>query len=192
LALALVVALLAFAGASSESVPAKRGPTLGVAKVFLARGDFESAERILRQLDGPEPKFLLGKLLTGRGRWAEARGLLIEAASDPDRRNEALRLLAQGSMDHSDWAGALEFLRGLEKADPKDRLILKALALCIQRSGDALGALAAAQRGLEVAPGDRELLTIMSEAAEASALSAARPRSPDGLPQPLRYGRRSR
>lgn len=191
-ALGAALTLVALAAGSADGALPAGGPTVGAARVFLARGDFESAERILRQLDGREAKFLLGKLLAGRGRWAEARGLLIESASDLERRDEALLLLAQGSMDQSDWAGAVGFLRELEKAEPKDAKVLKALAICYQKSGDALGALATAQRGLELAPGDRELLTLMSEAAEASAMSAARPRGPDGLPQPLRYGRRTR
>ena len=175
-----------------SGAPDNPSPTVGAAKVLLARGDVTSAEAMLRQLNDPEARFLLGKFLANRGRWSEARTLLIASTSDSAHRTEALRLLAQGSMDHSDWAGALEFLRELEKADPKSLKVLKALALSLQKSGDALGALATAQRGLVVAPGDRELLTLMGEAAEASALSAARPRGPDGLPQPLRYGRRPR
>lgn len=193
-ALALAVATIALAVTPSPQEPAAfANPTLTGAKVFLAKGDWERAEATLRSVGGPEAKFLLGKHLAGRGKkWTEARSLLMEATSDSERRSEALRLLAQGSMDHSDWAGALGFLRDLEKAEPKDSKVLKALALCLQKSGDPLGALAAAQRGLALAPGDRELLTLMSEAAEASAMSAVRPRAPDGLPQPLRYGRRSR
>jgi len=168
------------------------GPTIGAAKVCLAQGDSESAERVLRQLEGPDAKFLLGKLLASRGKWVEARTPLVESASDSNHRTDALRLLARGSMDHADWIGALGFLRELEKAEPNDPKVLKALALCFQRSGDALSAMASAQRGLAVAPDDQELLSLMSEAAETSVMSAARPRLPVGLPQPRRYGRRTR
>ena len=158
----------------------------------MDRGDFQGAERVLRELKGSEASFQLGKFLAERGRGKEARRILVKLLSDRDHKTAAFRLLAQGSMEYGDWESARAHLLDLEKAEPQDPGVAKALADCLIRLGDSLGALSAAQRGLALAPDDRDLAKLMSDAAEAAAASAARTHA--GLPKPRtqRDGRRMR
>jgi len=178
----------------AEQVRATTAITLGAAQVLIDQGDLEGAELILRRLEGVEVKLALGKLLAQRGRWREARPILLEALSDHAHRTECLRLLAHGSLQHRDWEGAKGFLLELSQADPKDFRVLKALAVCQKSAGEPLAALATAQRALALEPSDAELVALMGEAAEESVRSAALPgrRPSPHFPEPLRYGRRTR
>jgi tetratricopeptide (TPR) repeat protein len=150
----------------------------------LASRDFKRCEDLLRNhlranpVD-PDALLILAKVFKETDRLAESAEVL-------------LRLVRSAKLDEAALRVAAGLLRELNTAHPQDLVPLKALAVALHKSGNHLGALAAAQRGLALDPGDRELLMLASEAAERSTLSAARPRSPDGLPQPLRYGRRSR
>jgi len=190
----IATAVVAFVGLllSSPQSDSNRGVPLEAAELCLARGDSQGAERILRELPGIEAKFLLGKLLAERGEYSEAQAALMESLSSPARRKEALRLLAQSSMKTGDWELARLHLLELEKADPREPSVLKALATCLRQLNDPLGALAAVRRALVLAPDDRELLGLMSELAEASAFF--RPSSGTRVrePQPLTYRRRNR
>ncbi len=178
----------------SDPISAGRKVTLEAARLLMARGDFPAAERMLRELQGPEAGFQLGKLLTEQRRWREAKPPLLEALSSPERRPEALRLLAQSAVEEGDWESASNFLQEVEKAHPNDLKILKSLAVCQKNAGDHLCALSTAQRALSINPGDAELLALMGEAAEESSRFSARlsGRALHPMPQPLMHGRRQR
>lgn len=194
LAFPIVLAASALAGlaASRAESSATRGATLESAKLLLARGDAVGAERELRELSGPEATFLLGRLLAEQGRWNEARSALQESLSNKEHRTHALRLLAKGSMEHRDWESACAHFAELDRDDPKDPLIFKLWAICLLKSGDPLASLRTSQRALDVAPGDRELMMLMSEAAQAASGSTASPRVAPQPPRPLGHGRRIR
>ena len=167
---------------------------IGVASNFSESGSSplpvngQDTERLLRKTPGAEARFHLGKLLAQRGRWTEAAELLVESLAVKEHRTESLRLLAQGSMTNRDWESARRYLGQLEQNEPRDPAIPKALAVSLLQSGDALGALSAAQRGLALEPEDGELVKLMSEAAEA----ATNPGSSSGPHQRPRLGRRNR
>jgi tetratricopeptide (TPR) repeat protein len=194
LACPVVLAASAVAGiaASRAESSATRGATLESAKLLLARGDAAGAERQLRELCGPEATFLLGKLLADQGRWLDARLLLQESLASAEHKTQALRLLVKGSMEHQDWESSCVHLEDLDRSTPGDPLVLKSLAVCRLRTGDRVGALLASQRALDLGPGDRELVMLMSEAAEAAPAANVVPLRTAQPPRLSRNGRRIR
>ncbi|HKR56289.1 MAG TPA: hypothetical protein VJS20_08305, partial [Gemmatimonadales bacterium] len=169
-----------------------RGLTLEAARLLLARGDLKAAEQTLRNLSGIEAGFFLGKLLAEQKRWSEATPFLLQSLGSSDRRPQALRLLAQGAVEIRDWVSATRYFGELVMADPQDSKALKALAACHQHSGDSLAALATAQRALTLAPGDPELIRLMSEVSEASASISPLTAKRNQDPQPRINRRRNR
>ncbi len=143
--------------------------TLENAKYFLARGDVATSEPLLRELGGSEARFLLGKLLSEQGRWNEARGPLLDSLGCEERRAQALRFLAKGAMETRDWESASRHLAELERTHPSEAGLPKASAIAYLGSGDPLAALGAAHRALSLSPNDREIVSLLNEAAEATA-----------------------
>jgi Flp pilus assembly protein TadD len=142
--------------------PSSRSPSLVIARELIADGDYEAAERVLRHLDGDDAKALLGRLHLETGRWREAREELTEVLQRQPNHVEALRAMAEGCRDHGDAGLATRFYQRLCALRAKDARFWRELAKCARKSDSTL-AMTAAQRALDLNPGDEEMTTVLSE-----------------------------
>jgi tetratricopeptide (TPR) repeat protein len=177
-------------------VPGARPQTyrasLTAARDLLAARQFESAERMLRELATPEATALLARSLSERGRRREARELLEGVLRKDPNHYEALHAMADLCRDAKEHDLAIAHYRRMASIDAADPRPLREMARCFAAKGDRHTAMACAQQALALSPDDEEMMKIVAESvlADASAkpqIAGARPANPAAgvrLPRP--------
>jgi len=146
-------------GSSKESLQSR-------AESAFQGGDYDACEKLLMVQLGEDPKntqalFLLAQVFHKTGRSGDFSRILLALAKSNRLCNDELRT-------------AIRCLTDLTGHDANDFSALKALAICGQKSGDSLLALDSAHRALCLVPQDTDLIALMTECAERSAIPSDR------------------
>jgi len=163
----LLGSLLANPHAAGNSHRALK-PPLARAEVAFHEMDFPRCEGLLRlhlteNPNDPVALLLLARVFKATGKLSESSKILLTLSRFEEVDAETLGAAARA-------------LTELSTMDPRSPEPFKALAFCLFRCGDRLGALSAAHKALELAPSDGELIALMSRAAESATLSAGQSR----------------
>lgn len=95
------------------------------------------------------------RILARLGRLEDVRPLMRSLAQDPERWGESVAAMAQGVREASGPAEAARFVReaqALDLNDPRSEAALRELVVALVESGDAAGAVAAADAALKAHP----------------------------------------
>lgn len=119
---------------------------------------------------------------------ADAAAASIATGGAIDERDPIVQAVtkAQAAFDRRDYAAAKAELEPILAANPRDLRVIRALAQVLVAAGDRDAAVALAERGLEIAPGEPNLVRIVSFAASddpvervKEAVSQLHPEGPD-------------
>lgn len=152
LALATVVALLIYTGASVVQNLSVQRPIL-LAQAALARGNYGEAIVELRRMVAryprvPELRLELAEALAQARRWPEAAALYRDLLREQPGNEALTRALAAMLLASRDYSGAIDLLQSLVRRDPED----------LDRSSELAGVLMEAKRWDESAAIYRRLL----------------------------------
>jgi tetratricopeptide (TPR) repeat protein len=183
LALGGVFALATPAPEATPANPAAGIDPLTQARVAFADRDYPKAEALARQArdrypDSKGARNLLGRILTERGRIAEACQLFSEVLKSSPEEVDALCGMAAALRRSGQGDAAASHLHHAAKLRPQDPQIWKELGLAQREKGDSMGALSSLQRSLDLDGKQEDLTSLITE------LATARPEIPGANPIP--------